>query len=101
MSVKKPQQSIIIANDLRTGRSVYLTDDSQWSENASKAAVVTGDVAESRLQLALEDEHANRVIDPYLVGVELNSTASAIRERIRVSGPTILYGDHNAATVAA
>ncbi len=101
MPSKTPEQSIIIANDLRTGRSVYLTQDLQWSENASDAEVVASADAANVLDAALNDERANLVIDPYLVAVESNLLATDIRERIRVSGPTIFNESHVSVTKAA
>ncbi len=87
----KHSQSIIIANDLRTGRTVYLTEDSRWSDSVVDAELLDQqDYAESRLVTALSGEGANLVIDPYLVGIEPDLCASNIRERIRLSGPTII-----------
>ena len=91
------QQSIIIANDLLTGRSVYLTRDSQWSNSVQDAELISGaDLAASRLERACEDEKNNLVLDPNLVAVFEDMTAVKIRERIRISGPTVL--DDAAAT---
>ena len=60
--------SIVIANDLQTGRSVFLTSESGWSEVPELAELIEFEsVAEARLQAALKDEGNNIVIDPYLV----------------------------------
>ncbi len=98
----KHKQSIIIANDLRTGLSVYLTRDSRWSDSVSDAEVLSDtDYAETRLQAAVGDERCNLVIDPYLIGIESDLSAVDIREQIRVSGPTIFTDAHVAVTQAA
>ncbi len=82
--------SIVIANDLQTGRSVFLTSKSGWSEVPKLAELIESEsVAEARLQAALKDEGNNIVIDPYLVSVGADGQVRDIRERIRTKGPTI------------
>lgn len=94
---KTPENSIIIANDLRTGRSVYLTEGNAWSESVADAEVLSAEAASARLEIASAAEQSNLVIDPYLVGVESGLSALDIREQIRLTGPTILTQDHVAA----
>ncbi len=86
----KQNQSVIIANDLRTGRSVYFTHDARWTDSFDKAQVLTDGQSEERLQAALLSEQNNLVIDPYLIEVSQAKSALQIRERIRVEGPSIL-----------
>ena len=82
--------SIVIANDLQTGRSVFYTSESGWSEVPEKAELMESESdAEARLQAALDDEKRNIVIDPYLVSVTADGQIRDIRERIRTKGPTI------------
>lgn len=86
----KPDYSVIIASDLRTGRSVYFTADSQWTNSVTLAEVVAADCAEQRLQVARLGECNNLVVDPYLIGMSDAQSAVDIRERIRIEGPSIL-----------
>jgi len=82
--------SIVIANDLQTGRSVFFTSESSWSEAVEQAELIeAGDDAETRLQAALEGEKSNLVIDPYLVSVDADRQIRDTREHIRTTGPTI------------
>jgi len=92
----EPTHSIVIANDLQTGRSVFLTRESRWSESLEEAELIeAGPAAELRLQAALDDEKSNLVIDPYLVSVGSDRQVRITRERIRTTGPTI-FADVNA-----
>ena len=84
------QLSIIIANDLLSGRSVYLTRDSGWSNSVQDAELIRAELSASRLERAGDDEKKNLVLDPNLIAVNPDRTAVEIRERIRISGPTIL-----------
>jgi len=86
----KSKHSVIIASDLRTGRSVYLASDSTWAESIGYAQVLDEEQAESRLEIALNSEANNLVIDPYLISVDSASNALDIREAIRTTGPTVL-----------
>jgi len=90
--------SIIIANDLLTGRSVYFTSKSGWTETPEQAELIeAGPNAEARLQAALEGEKNNLVIDPYLVSVGADRQVRDTREHIRTTGPTIFAGAQVAA----
>lgn len=93
---KKTNNSIIIASDLRTGRSVFFGADG-WSDFAVDAEVLNPDVAEERLAAVSSSEKSNLVIDPYLVAVGADRVALDIREQIRLSGPTIFEQNHPAA----
>ncbi len=99
-------QAIIIANDLRTGRVVYFTKESGWSEAIDEAQRLTDESANERLAAATIDERNNLVIDPTLAQATVSAdtdrfTLENIREQIRVSGPTILGSDHASTSQAA
>jgi len=82
--------SIVIASDLQTGRCVFFTSESSWSEAVEQAELIeAGPDAEIRLQAALNDEKSNLVIDPYLVSVDADRQIRDTREHIRTIGPTI------------
>jgi len=95
-----PEYSVIIANDLRTGRSVYFTEAAGWSESVERAELLSSDQAELRLQDALSGERDNLVIDPYLVGMNDAGSALDIREHIRLRGPSI-FPQQSAADIRA
>ena len=89
----KSDYSVIIASDLRTGRSVYFTAGSEWSDSVTNAELLQGEQSEERLQAAQASETDNLVVDPYLIGMSDAVSAVDIREQIRVQGPSIL-GKH-------
>jgi hypothetical protein len=75
--------------DTRTGRTIYLTTDRNWSEDLADAAVLTGEAAETELAWAAKDE--GRATDPYLMQVSAEGGVDGretIRETIRARGPT-------------
>ena len=83
---------VMAANDLRTGRVVYLADSGLWSDDFQQARCLSDDAtiksAELQANVAM---HENQVIDPYLVELAAGSASPEhIRERIRQSGPTCL-----------
>ncbi len=87
---------IISANWLSNGRVVYLTSEGGWSQInldaahfSDKAALAAG------LDAARRDEAANLVLD--ITPVTLTTEGAApramtLRDRIRLQGPTIIYG---------
>jgi len=91
----KSKHSVIIASDLRSGRSVYLASDASWTESIGSAQLLDEEHAESRLEVALQSEMDNLVIDPYLMAVDATANALDIRERIRSSGPTVLDNNYS------
>lgn len=98
----KATHSIIVANDLQTGRSVFLTSESGWSEIAGEAQLLqNGSDAEARLELALNDEKNNLVIDPYLIDVASDRQVRETREQIRTTGPTIFANNQVADALVA
>ncbi len=97
----KSTHAVIIANDLRTGRSVYFTKANGWSESIREAELLESEGTDERLAIASRDEAGNLVIDPYVVGVSEDLQVADIRERIRASGPTILDKKYTAVSRAA
>lgn len=84
--------AILLANDLLTGLTVYLTEEGGWSESHEKAWLLTSDaVAKEAMQQAAESEKNNEVIGAYLVDATSNGHPTHVRERIRVEGPSISY----------
>jgi len=89
-SERQPQ--IVIANDLRSGTTVFLTAISGWSEQISDALVVTNDDAASNaLAVAADDESANKVTGAYLADSNDQGAPLVLRELLRVDGPSINY----------
>lgn len=87
--LKPETPKAITAWDTKTGRTVYLTADRNWSEDVMDAAVLTGPEDDEELAFALADEQ--RATDPYYMqakpegGVDGRET---LRETIRAQGPT-------------
>lgn len=78
---------VIVANDLRTGRTVYLAADGSWHLCIDSAEVLrVEDDAQARLLQSLSDP---KVLDPYLVNTNAQGQPQHIREVIRNTGPTI------------
>ena len=94
MSKSAPHISVLTANRLDDGIVVFLDFEGAWNESLAEA-VVARDPGEAR---ALEDRGAydaahNLVVEPYLVEVREEAgrlTPIRVRERVRVSGPSIL-----------
>ena len=81
---------VIVANSLKSGEVIYITADSSWSNNYSEAMkFASSDEADKILQKVVLDD---QVVDPYLVGVS-GDVPAKYRERIRLLGPTIKYGE--------
>lgn len=84
--------TVVTANRLADGVSVWLTAAGQWSEAIADAAVATtGDDAHALLDIAHADE--NTAVGAYPAAVILAGDGTpqpaTLRERIRVAGPTI------------
>ena len=84
---------VVTANEVLSGDTVFRSAEATWVRGIDGAAVSkcedTGFVA---LGEAQKDEHANIVMEPYLVEVSRESGAIRpvhIRERIRALGPTV------------
>ena len=86
-------QQMIIANELRSGEVVFLSEEGNWVNNVDKATVALDiDQANKLLTLAQEAEHNNKVVGAELVEIEAQDKQrfpKDIREAIRVNGPTV------------
>ena len=86
-------QQMIIANELRSGEVVFLSEEGNWVNNIDKATVALDiDQANKLLTLAQEAEHNNKVVGAELVEIEAQDKQpfpKDIREAIRVNGPTV------------
>jgi hypothetical protein len=84
---------MIIANTLADGHVVFLTNEDLWSPAIADGAVATDAVeADALLARAKQAEAANKVIDPYLIPIEIRNdqrTPTEYREYIRATGPTV------------
>lgn len=91
---KTPHKKLITANDLLSGRPVYLAADRRWTAALSQAQIFEGDVALQALQWAQRDA-GREVVGPYLMEVDERGRPierGRLREEIRHAGPTIAYG---------
>ena len=84
---------MIIANTLSDGFVVFLTEDHGWTNDIAAGAVAeTDEEAESLLTAAKAAEAGNKVIDPYLIPIELEDgqrKPTEYREYIRATGPSV------------
>ena len=86
------QPQIVIANDLRSGLTVFLTESGEWSEQVDDALVVTDDDRASKaLATAVRDESANKVTGSYLTDSNEQGAPLILRETLRVDGPSVDY----------
>ena len=86
------QPGIIMANDLRSGLTVYLTAEGEWSEHVSDALVVADESAvNDALRVAAAAEVDNRVTGAYLTDSDDRGEPTVLREILRVQGPSIDY----------
>ena len=83
--------AIIVANDLRTGRTVYLAENGRWKTSSDGAITLRDEeVAQQHLSLSVSDPD---VLDPYLVNTDKQGRPVHIREVIRTRGPSIDAGN--------
>jgi hypothetical protein len=88
MAKRPPLPLILTANDLLDGDVVYFTR-SGWSRDRASAFVATDEAGGEALEASLEEAIENgAVVEPYLI----EAGQAHYRERIRLGGPTILYG---------
>lgn len=84
---------VITASRLADGLVVFLAEDGTWVEDFNRAAILADKTASAEaLKRAQGDEAANLVVESYAVAlVERNGhyAPKALREAIRVAGPTI------------
>jgi hypothetical protein len=84
--------ALVIANDLLTGRTVYLTESGEWTERVDNAWQVPDDQsAERAMKYAKSAEDENLIVGAYLVATERSGRALHIREQLRVSGPSVNF----------
>lgn len=84
--------TVVTANRLSDGISVWLTPASAWSERIAEAAVATtADEVHRLLDIAHADEITAVGAYPAVVTLAGDGTPQPanLRERIRVSGPTV------------
>ena len=87
--LKPDTPKAVTAWDTRSGRTVYLTADRNWSEDVMDAVVLVGPKDEEELAFAVADE--GRATDPYFMQVKPEGGVDGretIRETIRAAGPT-------------
>lgn len=84
---------IATANRLHDGLVVFLTREGTWSRNLNAARVAHSNAdADALERTAAASAHANIVVDPYLIAVQVapgGPVPLAHRERLRASGPTV------------
>ncbi|MFG1347655.1 DUF2849 domain-containing protein [Xanthobacter autotrophicus DSM 431] len=88
--------TVVTANRLADGISVWLAADGSWSETIADAAVgTTSDEVLRLLDIAHADE--NTAVGAYSASVRLSAEGKPepanLRERIRVAGPTIFLNN--------
>jgi hypothetical protein len=89
MAGKRPPLPLILtANALLDGEVVYYTRKG-WSRDRAQAFVATDEAGGEALEASLEGAiEVGAVVEPYLI----EAGQEHVRERIRLGGPTILYG---------
>ena len=84
---------IFNANDILSGRVVYLTKDGDWSEKIADAVTFETSEDEARLKLVAEAGfEARKLVDvlPIEVSVENGAIRPVVyRERVRAQGPSV------------
>lgn len=84
--------AMLLANNLRTGFTVYLTESGDWSYELSEAKHLPDEAAEkAAMVVAAEAEQNNTIVGPYLVDASSDGSPTHIREQMRVEGPSINY----------
>jgi hypothetical protein len=105
-AAKEGPAKVITANDLRTGRVVFLDADGGWVHDIAEARVVEDgpDLDAANLQAKAQSD-ARIVVEPYPIDVQITGGIPApvrLREKIRADrGPTIAYGHAEVAKLAA
>ncbi|MCE1237928.1 MAG: DUF2849 domain-containing protein [Hyphomicrobiales bacterium] len=82
---------IVTANRLIDGRVVFRDADGRWVESFAAAAVLDAAAATAALEAAGRDVAVRLIVEPYAVDViseDGRLAPKAMREKIRVSGPT-------------
>lgn len=90
----KPETPKAITSwDTLTGKTVWMTRDGGWSDEAANIGVFSGEEAEEALAAAKAQEDV--VTDPYFMEVTEDGKIAGretLREKIRATGPTVPYG---------
>jgi Protein of unknown function (DUF2849) len=76
-----------------TGRSVWMTPDGAWTEDAARLGVFSGEDAEARLAAALKQESI--VTDPYFMEVSATGAITGretLRESMRANEAALTMG---------
>lgn len=91
---RSAEVSVLTANRLEDGVVVFLDFEGAWSENIAEALAARSPDEVRQLQdRGAHDAARNLVVEPYLVEVrEVGGSLVPIRyrERVRVSGPSVL-----------
>jgi len=84
-------KKILTANNLLSGKVIYLTSEKKWVENLANA-VVFNKQEDSDNALTFADTQINKLQSAYLIDVVLTSDGTPIpisnQELIRATGPT-------------
>lgn len=96
MAIKKTKpvkkSAMLLANDLRSGLTIYLTESGDWSYKSDEAKHLLNEAAEqAAMVIATEAEKNNTIVGPYLVDAVADGSPAHIREQMRVEGPSINY----------
>ena len=84
------QPSVVTANDLFTGHSVWLTEDDRWAPTITEAELIE-DEAHAQIRLLEAQARPGEVVGPYLTPARagrLGPEPVELRERHRVA-PTV------------
>ncbi len=95
MSKKIKYPAILIAHDLLSGQVIYWSGE-KWEKDFANAVIAHCDDDASQLEgVAQKYISKNQVVDAELVSVNIidnKITPEHFRVKIKVSGPTIIYG---------
>lgn len=95
MSKKIKYPAILIAHDLLSGQVIYWSGE-KWEKDFANAVLAHHDDDASQLEgVAQKYISQNQVVDAELVSVNIidnKITPEHFRVKIKVSGPTIIYG---------
>lgn len=95
MSKKIKYPAILIAHDLLSGQVIYWSGE-KWEKDFANAVIAHHDDDASQLEaIAQKYISQNQVVDAELVSVNIidnKITPEHFRVKIKVSGPTIIYG---------
>ncbi len=84
--------ALLLANDLRSGLTVYLTESGEWTTQVSHSwRIDNDDLAQKALSIAAAAEQENLIVGAYLVDAASTGEPTHIRERLRVDGPSINF----------